>query len=116
MLYLLGVNIPDNKSVKIALTNVYGIGKLRAKKICDKQNIMEGTLVNNLSDSQINNLTLEIKTYIIETDLRKLRRENIKRLIDIGSYKGFRHNNNLPVRGQRTHTNAKTQKFLSKKD
>jgi len=115
MLYILGVNIPNNKSVKIALTHIYGIGKNRANIICNKQHIMEATRVNNLSDTQINNLTREIKTYIIETDLKKLRRENIKRFIDIGSYKGFRHSSSLPVRGQRTHTNAKTQRYLSRK-
>ena len=115
MLYILGVNIPNNKSVKIALTHIYGIGPNRANIICNKQHIMEATRVNNLSDTQINNLTKEIKTYTIETDLKKLRRENIKRFIDIGNYKGFRHSASLPVRGQRTHTNAKTQKFLSRK-
>lgn len=115
MLYILGVNIPNNKSVKIALTHIYGIGQKRAEVICNKQHIMAATLVNNLSDTQINNLTKEIKTYIIETDLKKLRRENIKRFIDIGSYKGFRHSAGLPVRGQRTHTNAKTQRFLSRR-
>lgn len=115
MLYILGVNIPNNKSVKIALTYIYGIGKKRSNIICNKQHIMDATRVNTLSDAQINNLTKEIKTYIIETDLKKLRRENIKRFIDIGSYKGFRHSAGLPVRGQRTHTNARTQKYLSRK-
>jgi len=114
MLYILGVNIPNNKSVNIALRDIYGIGKKRASLICNKQYIMETAKVNNLSDTQINNLTKEIKNYIIETDLRKLRRENIKRFIDIGNHKGFRHSTGLPVRGQRTHTNARTQKHLSK--
>jgi small subunit ribosomal protein S13 len=113
MLYILGVNLPDNKSVRIGLNSFYGIGNKTSKIICDKLNINVQYHVNQLTDLQINNLIKEIKNYTIEMDLIKKKKDHIERLINIKSYRGFRHSFGLPVRGQRTRSNGKTQKSLT---
>ena len=106
-----GINIPQNKVVSIALTYIHGIGIFSSKKICKKLNISESTRVNQLSEEQV----LKIREYIdsnhkVEGDLRRDISVNIKRLVDLATYRGSRHKKKLPVRGQRTHCNARTRK------
>jgi len=106
-----GVELPPSKRVEIGLTYIYGIGRTRALKILDKAHVRHETKVKDLSDDE----TLRIQRVInlegrVEGDLRKAISLDIKRLIEIGSYRGMRHRRNLPVRGQRTHTNARTRR------
>ena len=106
-----GINIPQNKVVSIALTYIHGIGLYSSKKICKELNISETTRVNQLSEEQV----LKIREYIdskhkVEGDLRRDISVNIKRLVDLATYRGSRHKKKLPVRGQRTHCNARTRK------
>jgi len=109
-----GVNIP-NKEVAIALTYIYGIGRIKAKEICAKVDIAPRQRVNSLSESEIIRIREAIdESYTVEGDLRRERAVNIKRLMDLGSYRGLRHRRGLPVRGQRTHTNARTRKGPAK--
>jgi small subunit ribosomal protein S13 len=110
-----GVNIPTGKRVPIALTYIHGIGPKFAQEICEAVNIDVSRRVNQLNDSEI----LAIREYIdanytVEGDLRREVQMNIKRMMDIGSYRGLRHRRGLPVRGQRTHTNARTRKGPAK--
>jgi small subunit ribosomal protein S13 len=110
-----GVNIPTGKRVPIALTYIHGIGPHVARQICDAVGIDHARRVNQLSDSEV----LAIREYIdanytVEGDLRREVQTNIKRLMDLGCYRGLRHRKNLPVRGQRTHTNARTRKGPAK--
>jgi len=106
-----GVDIPREKRVEIALTYIFGIGPTSAKKIVERTNIDPDTRVRNLSEEEVNRIRTVIEAEgLVEGDLRKEVSMNIKRLIEIGSYRGFRHRRNLPVRGQRTHTNARTRK------
>jgi small subunit ribosomal protein S13 len=110
-----GVNIPENKRVVIALTYIYGIGKVKAQEICDKINISQDQRVNQLTDEQTVKIREIIdKEYIVEGDLRREVSMNIKNLMDLGCYRGLRHRRKLPVRGQRTHTNARTRKGKAK--
>ena len=111
MARIAGINIPQNKVVSIALTYIHGIGLYSSKKICKKLNISETTRVNQLSEDQV----LKIIEYIdsnhkVEGDLRRDISVNIKRLVDLATYRGSRHKKKLPVRGQRTHCNARTRK------
>jgi small subunit ribosomal protein S13 len=115
MLNVLGVNLPGNKSVRIALNRLYGIGNKTSQTICNKLHINPQFLINELTDLQLNYLIKEIKNYTINIDLRKKIRYNIDKLIKIRCYRGLRHSYGLPVRGQRTRSNGKTQKYLSKK-
>ena len=106
-----GVNLPTNKRVKIALTYIYGIGATTANEICKVVGISDDKRVNKLADDEV----LKIREYIeskykVEGDLRSEASLNIKRLTDLGTYRGLRHRKKLPVRGQRTHTNARTRK------
>jgi len=106
-----GVNIPTHKRVHIALTYIHGIGRTTAVSICDSVNIDTTRRVNELSDAEV----LAIREHIdanlmVEGDLRRENQMNIKRLMDLGCYRGLRHRRGLPVRGQRTHTNARTRK------
>ncbi len=106
-----GVDLPREKRVEIGLTYIYGIGRTTASKICAECNINPDTRVRDLTEEE----TAAIRDYIsknlmIEGDLRRERSQNIKRLMDIGCYRGLRHRRGLPVRGQRTHTNARTRK------
>jgi len=106
-----GVNIPDNKRVQIALTYIYGIGKPRATDICQKAGVDINTKVNQLTEEEASRIRQIIQDEgRVEGDLRKEVQLNIKRLMDIGCYRGLRHRRGLPVRGQRTHTNARTRK------
>ena len=115
MARIAGVNIPTNKRVVIALRYIYGIGPENAKEVCKKIGIAEGKRVNQLTDSEVLQIREVIdRDYVVEGDLRREVTVNIKRLIDLGSYRGQRHRKGLPVRGQRTHTNARTRKGPAK--
>jgi small subunit ribosomal protein S13 len=106
-----GVDLPSTKRVEIGLTYIYGIGRSRAVKILDKANVAEGIKVKDLSEDEILRIQRVIQDEgMVEGDLRKEVAMNIKRLIEIGSYRGIRHRRGLPVRGQRTHTNARGRK------
>jgi small subunit ribosomal protein S13 len=106
-----GVNIPTQKRVIIALTYIYGIGKIKAKEIVGKLGVDESKRVNELSDQEVLRIREIIDAdYLVEGDLRREVSMNIKRLMDLGCYRGLRHRKGLPVRGQRTHTNARTRK------
>jgi small subunit ribosomal protein S13 len=106
-----GVNIPTNKRVVIALRYIYGIGATKAVEICTKVGIPDAKRVNQLSDDEVLRIREVIdRDYEVEGDLRRTIAMNIKRLMDLGTYRGLRHRKGLPVRGQRTHTNARTRK------
>jgi small subunit ribosomal protein S13 len=106
-----GVDLPSVKRVEIGLTYIYGIGRSRAIKILDKANVAEGIKVKDLSEDEILRIQRVVQDEgMVEGDLRKEVAMNIKRLIEIGSYRGIRHRRGLPVRGQRTHTNARGRK------
>ena len=105
-----GINIPDNKHVDVSLTNVYGIGRKTAQDICDKLKIKYSKKVSELSEEQLDKIRDELKNFQIEGDLRREINFNIKRLMDLGCYRGIRHRKGLPLRGQRTKTNARTRK------
>jgi len=105
-----GINIPENQHTKIALTKIYGIGFSRAVFICSKANIDENIKIKNLSKDQLDSLREIISKFVVEGDLRRENTLSIKRLMDLGCYRGLRHRRNLPVRGQRTKTNARTRK------
>ena len=110
MARIAGINIPDNKHAVISLTYVYGIGKTRAKSILAAVGIEESMKIAALSDAQLDTLRDEVAKYTVEGDLRREITLNIKRLMDLGCYRGLRHRRSLPVRGQRTKTNARTRK------
>ena len=106
-----GVNLPTNKRVKVALTYIYGIGPTTANEICKFVGISDDKRVNKLADDEVLKIREYIeKKYKVEGDLRSEASLNIKRLTDLGTYRGLRHRKKLPVRGQRTHTNARTRK------
>ena len=106
-----GVNIPDNKRVQTSLTYIYGIGDSRAEQICKKAGVSTEVKVQNLTEEEASRIRQIIQDEgRVEGDLRKEIQLNIKRLMDIGCYRGLRHRRGLPVRGQRTHTNARTRK------
>ena len=105
-----GVNIPDNKHLKIALTYIFGIGNTRAQAICDATGLKADVKVNQLSEDDLDKVRSEITRYELEGDLRREVAMNIKRLMDLGCNRGIRHRRGLPVRGQRTRTNARTRK------
>jgi len=110
-----GVNIPTAKRVVIALTYIHGIGATKAHKICEKVGIPMERRVNELTDAEVIQIRETIDAdYLVEGDLRRENAMNIKRLLDMGIYRGLRHRRNLPVRGQRTHTNARTRKGPAK--
>lgn len=111
MARIAGVNIPTRKRVPIALTSIYGIGHRSAKDICDSVGIAQTKRVSELTDLDVKSLREHIdQNYIAEGNLRREVQMNIKRLMDLGCYRGLRHRRGLPVRGQRTHTNARTRK------
>ena len=115
MARIAGVNIPTAKRVVIALTYIHGIGDTKANEICEKVGIMPERRVNELSDAEVIKIRETIDgDYTVEGDLRREIAMNIKRLLDLGVYRGLRHRRNLPVRGQRTHTNARTRKGPAK--
>tara|TARA_Y100000758_G_C15791869_1_gene327495 strand:+ start:147 stop:524 length:378 start_codon:yes stop_codon:yes gene_type:complete len=114
MAIVAGVNVPDNKRVEIALTAIYGIGPKQAKDVINEAGILNNPRVKDLSEAELNLIRNIIdKDRIIEGDLRREVNMNIRRLIDIGSFKGTRHRKNLPVRGQRTRTNARSKRGKS---
>jgi small subunit ribosomal protein S13 len=110
MARIAGVNLPVKKQIFIALTSIYGIGISRASFICKKANVPLDVKVSMLSEAQLESLLGIVATFELEGDLRRDVSMNIKRLIDIGCYRGVRHRKGLPVRGQRTRTNARTRK------
>ena len=106
-----GVNIPTNKRICIALAYIYGIGRKQAAEICNKATVEKSKRVNQLNDEEITRIRKLIDSdFVVEGDLRREISMNIKRLTDLGCYRGLRHRKKLPVRGQRTHTNARTRK------
>ena len=111
MARIAGVNIPTHKRVEIALTYIYGIGPAKAREICGKNDIPADRRVNDLTEEEVIRIRETIdREYTVEGDLRRQVAMNIKRLMDLGCYRGLRHRRGLPVRGQRTHTNARTRK------
>ena len=115
MARIAGVNIPTNKRVVIALQYIHGIGSTKAREIIRKVNIPDSRRVSELSDSEVLQIRETIdRDYMVEGDLRRDVAMNIKRLMDLGCYRGLRHRRGLPVRGQRTHTNARTRKGPAK--
>ena len=115
MARIAGVNLPTNKRVIIALTYIHGIGRTTARKICEACGISEDRRVNELSDDDVARIRdLIDQDFTVEGELRRSVAMNIKRLMDLGCYRGLRHRRQLPVRGQRTHTNARTRKGPSK--
>lgn len=115
MVRIAGVNVPDRKHTSIALRAIYGIGGTRAKEICAALDINPQTKIMDLDDETIERLRSELAKYKVEGDLRRDVAMNIKRLLDLGCYRGIRHRRGLPLRGQRTKTNARTRKGRRKK-
>ena len=110
MARIAGINLPTNKRVLIALTYIHGIGKVTSKSICDAAGVNVSTRVNQLSEQEVASIRQHIDgNVVVEGDLRRERTINIKRLMDLGCYRRLRHRRGLPVRGQRTHTNARTR-------
>jgi small subunit ribosomal protein S13 len=110
MARIAGINIPPHKHTEIGLTHIYGIGRTTAQKICDTVGVEYSKKIKDLTDSDLEKIREEIGRLTIEGDLRREMSINIKRLMDLGCYRGFRHRRGLPVRGQRTKTNARTRK------
>lgn len=115
MARIAGVNIPTGKRIDIALTYIHGIGHVKAKEICEKTGIVPATRVNKLTEGEVIKIRETIdRDYTVEGDLRREVSMSIKRLVDLGCYRGLRHRKRLPVRGQRSHTNARTRKGKAK--
>jgi small subunit ribosomal protein S13 len=110
MARIAGINIPANKHTVIALTHIYGIGSSRARKICAAAGVPPATKVKDLAEPDVDKLRAEVARISVEGDLRRETSMNIKRLMDLGCYRGIRHRRGLPLRGQRTRTNARTRK------
>jgi small subunit ribosomal protein S13 len=110
MARIAGVNIPDNKHAVISLTYVFGVGRSTAKQLCASTGIAETIKISDLSEAQLDELRNEVSQLTVEGDLRREKQMNIKRLMDMGCFRGIRHRRSLPVRGQRTKTNARTRK------
>ena len=110
MARIAGVDLPKNKRAEIGLTYIYGIGRSRSQLILEKAQVSKDIKIGKLSEDEINRIRDQIANFKVEGDLRREISMNIKRLMDIGSYRGLRHRRSMPVRGQRTHTNARTRK------
>ncbi|MFQ5935737.1 MAG: 30S ribosomal protein S13, partial [Acidiferrobacterales bacterium] len=110
MARIAGINIPTQKQVAIALTSIYGIGRSRAREVCTAATVAASTKVKDLSEGEVQRIRNEVSKHVLEGDLRRQIAMNIKRLMDMGVYRGLRHRRGLPVRGQRTQTNARTRK------
>lgn len=110
MARIAGINIPINKHIVIALTSIYGIGNTRAQQICETAKIAPNTQVKDLAEPEVAELRSAVAKFVVEGDLRRETSMNIKRLMDLGCYRGIRHRRGLPMRGQRTQTNARTRK------
>jgi small subunit ribosomal protein S13 len=105
-----GINIPLNKHIVIGLTSIFGIGRSRAKQICNVAGVAPETPVKDLAEPEVANIRSAVARFVVEGDLRRETSMNIKRLMDLGCYRGIRHRRGLPLRGQRTRTNARTRK------
>lgn len=114
MARIAGINIPDAKHAIIALTSIYGIGRNRAELICEAAKIVSSRKIKDLTEEELDRLRAQVAKFSVEGDLRREIAMNIKRLVDLGTYRGVRHRRGLPVRGQRTHTNARTRKGKKK--
>ncbi|ABM61612.1 30S ribosomal protein S13 [Halorhodospira halophila] len=110
MARIAGINIPTHKHAWVALTSIYGIGRTRALSICNAAGVPHDRRVRDLNDAEVEALRQEVGNYVIEGDLRRSVAMDIKRLMDLGCYRGMRHRRGLPVRGQQTQTNARTRK------
>ena len=110
MARIAGVNLPINKHVVIGLQSIFGIGRSRSKHVCAAAGVDPATKIKSLTEAEVEKLRAEIAKYTVEGDLRREVGISIKRLIDLGTYRGLRHRRGLPVRGQRTRTNARTRK------
>ncbi|MDH5231257.1 MAG: 30S ribosomal protein S13 [Gammaproteobacteria bacterium] len=110
MARIAGINIPDRKHTVIALTSIYGIGRTRAQAICEAAGVEPTAMVRDLPESKLEDLRTEVGKFAVEGDLRREVSMNIKRLMDLGCFRGIRHRRGLPLRGQRTRTNARTRK------
>ena len=110
MARIAGVNIPNHKHAEIALTAIFGIGRTRAQQICDAAGVARNTKMKDVTDAEMDRLRDEVAKFTVEGDLRREVTMNIKRLMDLGCYRGLRHRKGLPCRGQRTKTNARTRK------
>ncbi len=110
MARIAGVNIPNHQHAEIALTAIYGIGRARARGICEASGVISSAKIKDLTDAEMERLRVEVTKFTVEGDLRREVSLNIKRLMDLGSYRGSRHRRGLPCRGQRTRTNARTRK------
>ena len=114
MARIAGINIPMNKHVWVGLTSIFGVGRTQALKACAGANVKPNTIVKDLTETEVAALRSQIGKLTVEGDLRREVSMNIKRLMDLGCYRGLRHRKGLPVRGQRTHTNARTRKGPAK--
>lgn len=110
MARIAGINIPLNKHIVIGLTSIFGVGNTRAKKICAAAGVAPETVVKDLAEPEVASLRTALANFVVEGDLRRETSMNIKRLLDLGCYRGIRHRRGLPMRGQRTKTNARTRK------
>ena len=110
MARIAGINVSDNKHTVIALQSIYGIGSTRANKICEDSNIKPSVKIKDLTDDELETLRTQVVKYNIEGDLRREITINIKRLMDLGTYRGIRHRKGLPLRGQKTKNNSRTRK------
>ena len=110
MARIAGINIPDHKHAEVALTAIYGVGRSRAREICGAVGIETSTKIQELDEDTLEKIRTEVGKYEVEGDLRREVSMNIKRLMDLGTYRGIRHRRGLPLRGQRTKTNARTRK------
>jgi small subunit ribosomal protein S13 len=110
MARIAGINIPNHQHASIALTAIFGIGRSRARKICDAAGVKQSAKIKDLTDAEMDKLREHVAKFSVEGDLRREVSMNIKRLMDLGCYRGVRHKKGLPVRGQRTRTNARTRK------
>jgi small subunit ribosomal protein S13 len=110
MARIAGINIPMNKHVWVGLTHIFGVGRSRAQAVCEAAGVNPATKVKDLTETEVNALRSAVAKFAVEGDLRREVSMNIKRLMDLGSWRGIRHRRGLPVRGQRTRTNARTRK------
>ncbi|HEY5682824.1 MAG TPA: 30S ribosomal protein S13 [Sulfuricaulis sp.] len=110
MARIAGINLPNQKHVWVALTSIYGIGHARARDICTASGVSTSTKVKDLTDAEVDKIRLAVAKVTVEGDLRRTMSMSVKRLMDLGTYRGMRHRRGLPVRGQRTRTNARTRK------
>jgi len=110
MARIAGINVPVNKHTWVALTYIFGVGRTRALALCEAAGVEQDRKIRDLSEDEVERLRTEVGRFSVEGDLRRDTSMNIKRLMDLGSYRGIRHRRGLPVRGQRTRTNARTRK------